>query len=138
MRPVLRLTRRRVILSSRLPRVAAFAAAGFVLVLVGASLASGHRVTTAPAVVVPIKVVITNSKITVTRGASASRGSSVSFSILNRSSSTAKFSILGKVSKPILPKHRGSLSFVAITRGSFPYVSNSVGHRPLRGTFVVY
>jgi hypothetical protein len=93
--------------------------------------------TTAPGGRAYFSVVITERSIVVSDGASAARGASVIFRVVNRSTSTAKVSFLGRLSAPIAPNHVGSLAVFVTRRGTFPIVASSSGHRRLR-TFIVY
>lgn len=100
--------------------------------------AEGRRATTAPGSVAPIRVVITDRKVAISPGASAPRGAAALFSFKNETGSTARFALLGRVSKPIAPHGRGGLVVFLLRRGAFVATIKLSSHRTVRETFVVY
>jgi hypothetical protein len=94
--------------------------------------------TTSPGSIALIRVVITNGKVAIDHGASAARGASAFFTLKNDTNSTARFTILGRVSKPIAPHGRGRLAVFLDRRGAFPVKVKLSSHGTLHETFVVY
>ena len=103
-----------------------------------AGTASAARSTTSPGATTSIPIVITDAKLAVGHGASAARGTYVIFTLRNSSSSTAQFSLLGRVSKPIAPHGRGRLAVFAGRRGAFVAKVKLSSRHILHETFVVY
>jgi hypothetical protein len=103
-----------------------------------ASNAAGRQTTTAPGSVAPIRVVITDGKVAMNPGASAPRGAAALFSLKNDTGATARFALLGHVSKPIAPHGRGGLVVFLLRRGSFVVTIKLSSHHTLREPFVVY
>jgi hypothetical protein len=105
---------------------------------VAARVAVGARATTAPGSIAPIRVVITNGKVAMNPGASAPRGAAALFTLDNDTASIARFTLLGRVSKPIAPHARGGLVVYLLRRGTFVVTVKLSSHRTVRKTFVVY
>lgn len=126
----------------RVSRLALLALATLLVALVavgGAARNAGARpLTTAPGSVAPIRVVITEGKIAMNPGASAPRGAAALFSFRNDTSATARFTLLGRVSKPIAPHGRGGLVVYLLRRGAFVATIKLSTHHTVRQTFIVY
>ncbi len=103
-----------------------------------AGTAAAGQATTAPGSVAPIKVVITEGKVVMNPAASAPRGAAALFTLKNDTGSTVRFTLLGRVSKPIAPHGRGGLIVYLLRRGAFVVTINLSSHHNLRKTFVVY
>jgi hypothetical protein len=100
--------------------------------------AAARQATTSPGSIALIRVVITNGKLAIDHGASAARGASAFFTLKNDTNSTARFAILGRVSKPIAPHGRGRLAVFLDRRGAFTVKVKLSSHGTLHETFVVY
>jgi hypothetical protein len=100
--------------------------------------AAAHQATTAPGAVTTIRVVITDGKIAMTPGASAPRGAAALFSLTNNTGSTARFTLLGRVSKAIAPHARGGLVVFLLRRGVFDATIKLSANRTIRKQFIVY
>jgi hypothetical protein len=100
--------------------------------------AAASQATTAPGAVTTIRVVITNGKIAMTPGASAPRGAAALFSLTNNTASTARFTLLGRVSKAIAPHARGGLVVYLLRRGVFVATIELSTHRTVHEQFIVY
>jgi len=100
--------------------------------------AAGSQATTAPGSVAPIRVSITDSKVAMSPGADGPRGAAALFSFKNNTASTARFTLLGRVSKPIAPHGRGGLVVYLLRRGTFVATIELSSHRTVRKVFVVY
>jgi hypothetical protein len=94
--------------------------------------------TTAPGGRGFVHVVITDRKIAMDHGASAARGAFIAFLLRNNTGSTARFSLLGKVSSPVPPHGAAKLSIFLARRGAFVAKVKLASNRMLRETFVVY
>jgi hypothetical protein len=100
--------------------------------------AAAESLTTAPGGRGFVHVVITDRKIAMDHGASASRGAFIAFLLRNKTDSTARFSLLGKVSSPVPPHGAAKLSIFLARRGAFVAKVKLASHGMLRETFVVY
>lgn len=104
--------------------------------------ASGSAVaaplTTAPGASGFVHVVITDRKIAMDHGASAARGAFIAFLLRNKTGSTARFSLFGKVSAPVPPHGAAKLAIFLARRGAFVAKVKLASHQTLRETFVVY
>ena len=100
--------------------------------------AAARQATTAPGAVTTIRVIITDGKIAMTPGANAPRGAAALFSLTNNTASTARFTLLGRVSKPIAPHERGGLVVYLLRRGVFVATIKLSTHRTVRENFIVY
>ena len=103
-----------------------------------APTAAARPATTAPGARTYVRVVITERSMSVGEASSAPRGDWIVFHVVNRSSSTAKLSFLGRASRSIPPSKRGVLAILVLRRGAFPLVTSLSRHRSLRRTFIVY
>ena len=115
--------------------------AALTLALAGALAGGAARdagATTAPGSVAPIKVVISEGKVAMNPGASAPRGAAALFTFKNDTGSTARFTLLGRVSKPIAPHGKGGLVVYLLRRGVFVATIKLSSHHNLRETFIVY
>ena len=83
-------------------------------------------------------IVITDLKMTMNPGASAPRGAAALFALKNDTASTARFTLLGHVSKPIAPYGRGGLVVFLLRRGAFVAKIKLSARPTLRETFVIY
>jgi hypothetical protein len=71
-------------------------------------------------------------------GASAARGGSIYLSLRNNARTTARFALLGRVSKPIAPDGTSALLIYLARRGAYVARVELASRRTLRVTFIVY
>jgi hypothetical protein len=100
--------------------------------------ALARQATTAPGSVALIRVVIADGKIVMTPGARAPRGAAALFKFTNKTESTVRFALLGRVSKPIAPHGNGGLVVYLLRRGVFVVTVRLSQSHELKESFIVY
>ena len=100
--------------------------------------AGARLATTAPGSVARIRVVISAARFTMNEDASAPRGAAAEFLLENDSGATARFALLGHVSRPVAPHSRGGLIVFLLRRGSFIATISLSTHHTLREAFIVF
>jgi hypothetical protein len=104
--------------------------------VVGAGLA--RTATTVPGTYAVIVVDITANHISVGDNSLEARGVNVTFFVRNHTSKPARFSILGRTTRPIKPGKHRTLTMTLVARGLFRFSSILGGGRRLSGVFTVY
>jgi plastocyanin len=106
------------------------------LVLAGAALARPE--TTGPGQRVTILVTLTDKALFVYDQAQMARGAIVTFQAYNNGKKPHNFSLLGKKTPNIKPKHWGHFTVTLLTRGRFPCGSTIDKGPGFHGFFTVY
>src|SRR5207237_9720209 len=94
--------------------------------------------TTGPGQHVTISVTITDREIVVYDQAQMARGAIVTFLAFNDGKKVHDFSLLGKTTQAIKPRHWGRITITLLTRGRFPFLSTFDKGKGFRGFFTVY
>ena len=117
------------------------AGAFFLAILVGLMIAAGSVAgvkTTGPGQRVTIAVVVNDRGLFVYDQAQMARGAIVTFQVFNSGKKTHGYSLLGKQTGPIKPKHWRHFTVTLLTRGRFPDGSPFDKGPAFHGFFDVY
>jgi hypothetical protein len=108
------------------------------LLLAFAAFAGVARGTTAPGGRYVVGVRITDQSVNVFEGARAPRGAIITFLVANAGKKLHAFSLLGKRTPLIAPKHSARFTVILLARGKFLYRSPVDTGPRFRGYFLVY